>query len=322
MAAKPAPDLGSHPRISLEQWRSLAAVVEAGGYAQAAEALHKSQSSLTYAVQKLESTLGVRLFEIKGRKAVLTVVGEGMYRRARVLLDDASALERLARRATGWEAEISIAVEVLFPAWMMFACLSRFGEESPDTRIEWYETVREGTQEAIQEGKVDIAISAVIPTGMSGQPLMPVKFIPVAHPGHPLHQLGREITTRDLRKHRHLVVRDSGTQRDKKSAIVEVNQRWTVTNMTTSIGAASRGLGFAWLPADKIRTELETGQLKLLPFKDGRERVVQLYLILPDSENAGPGVQRLASILHEEVSGNCKAVSAPVSLDGEPLPQR
>jgi len=315
MAAKPTPDLGSHPRISLEQWRSLAAVVEAGGYAQAAEALHKSQSSLTYAVQKLESTLGVHLFEIKGRKAVLTTVGEGLYRRARVLLDDASALERQARKATAcWEAEISIAVEVLFPAWMMFTCLSRFGEESPDTRIEWYETVRDGTQEAIRERKVDIAISAVIPTGMSGQPLLPVKFIPVAHPDHPLHRLGREIANRDLRKHRHLVVRDSGTQRDRKSAIVEVSQRWTVTNMTTSIGAASRGLGFAWLPADKIRTELETGQLKALPFKDGRERIVQLYLILPDSENVGPGVQRLASILHEEVSGKCKEVGAPASL--------
>jgi DNA-binding transcriptional LysR family regulator len=307
MAVKPAPDLGTHPRISLEQWRSLAAVVEAGGYAQAAEVLHKSQSSLTYAVQKLESTLSVRLFEIKGRKAVLTMVGEGMYRRARMLLDDASSLERLARKATAcWEGEISIAVEVLFPAWMMFKCLSRFGEESPETRIEWYETVREGTDEAIRGGKVDIAIAVNVPTGMSGQVLMPVKFIPVAHPDHPLHKLGREITNRDLRKHRHLVVRDSSTQRDKKSALIEVAQRWTVTNMATSIGAASRGLGFAWLPIDKIRTEIDAGQLKPLPLKEGSERIVQLYLILPDSEFAGPGVLRLASILHEEVSGKCR----------------
>ena len=37
------------PHVSLEQWRALIAVVEAGGYAQAAEALHKSQSAVTYA---------------------------------------------------------------------------------------------------------------------------------------------------------------------------------------------------------------------------------------------------------------------------------
>jgi DNA-binding transcriptional LysR family regulator len=52
------------PRITLEQWRALTAVVDAGGYAQAAEALHKSQSAVTYAVQKLESVLGVKVFEI------------------------------------------------------------------------------------------------------------------------------------------------------------------------------------------------------------------------------------------------------------------
>jgi DNA-binding transcriptional LysR family regulator len=60
------------PRISLEQWRALRAVVEAGGYAQAALALHKSQSAITYAVQKIESQLKIRLFELKGRKAQLT----------------------------------------------------------------------------------------------------------------------------------------------------------------------------------------------------------------------------------------------------------
>ena len=48
-------------RISLEQWRALIAVVDAGGYAQAAARLHKSQSAVTYAVKKLERLLGVAL---------------------------------------------------------------------------------------------------------------------------------------------------------------------------------------------------------------------------------------------------------------------
>ena len=34
------------PHVSLEQWRALIAVVEAGGYAQAADKLHKSQSAI------------------------------------------------------------------------------------------------------------------------------------------------------------------------------------------------------------------------------------------------------------------------------------
>ena len=45
--------MSNAPTISLDQWRALIAVVDAGGYAQAAEVLHKSQSAVTYAVQKI-----------------------------------------------------------------------------------------------------------------------------------------------------------------------------------------------------------------------------------------------------------------------------
>jgi DNA-binding transcriptional LysR family regulator len=84
-------------------------VVEAGGYAQAAEALHKSQSAVTYAVQKIESQLGVQAFEIQGRKAVLTATGRMLYRRALALVGEAGDLERAARKlSAGWEAEIGL----------------------------------------------------------------------------------------------------------------------------------------------------------------------------------------------------------------------
>src|SRR5256885_10021822 len=79
------------PRIPLDQWRALVAVVEKGGYAKAAAALHKSQSSVTYGVQQLESQLGVKAFKIAGRRAELTPTGELLYRRARYLLDLAAA---------------------------------------------------------------------------------------------------------------------------------------------------------------------------------------------------------------------------------------
>ena len=303
-----AEERASAPRISLEQWRCLAAVVEAGGYAQAAARLHKSQSSVTYAVQKLERMLKVRAFQIQGRKAVLTGVGQMLYRRARTLLDDAGEIERAARKASaGWEAEIGLAVEVLFPTWMMFDCLSRFGTESPQTRIEWLETVIGGTGEALQNGTADLGITARVPTGFSAEPLMLVNFVPVANPKHPLHKLDREITVRDLRKYRHLVVRDSSAQRNKKSESLEVEQRWTVTNLSTSIGAVSRGHGFAWLPQDKIRTELQDGSLEILPLRGGRVRTVQLYLLFADRDAAGPGTLRLAEIVREEVERGCRA---------------
>lgn len=292
----------AYARITLEQWRCLVAVVDYGGYAQAAEKLHKSQSSVTYAVQKLQSTLKVRAFEIQGRKAVLTQTGAMLYRRAHSLLEDAAGLERAAKKlSAGWEPEIGIAVEILFPMWLLFECLRRFGAESPHTRIEVFETVIEGTSEAIINRRVELAISPRIPPGFAGEPLMFIRFVPVAHPDHPLHKLGREITLRDLRNHRHLVVRDSATNRDARSGSIEANQRWTVTTMATSIGAVSRGHGFAWLPEDKIRAELADGTLKPLPMRAGAQRTVELSLIFVDADGAGPGTLRLAQILREEV---------------------
>jgi DNA-binding transcriptional LysR family regulator len=294
------------PHITLEQWRCLTAVVEAGGYAQAAEVLHKSQSSVTYAVQKLESTLGVRAFEIQGRKAKLTPTGEMLYRRARLLLEDADAIERAASKASaGWESEISIAVEVLFPNWLMYECLARFGRESPQTRIEWLETVLEGTIEALVTGKVDLAITNTIPPGYGGEKIFEIKVVPVAHPEHELHQLGRPVEMRDLRKYRHIVVRDSGTKRDKKVRTLESTQRWTVSNMSTSIGAVTRGHGFAWLPQYKIYPELSTGALKELQMREPREFVGQLYLVFANREGAGPGLLRLAQVIREEIATSC-----------------
>lgn len=295
--------------ISLEQWRALVTVVDTGGYAQAAEMLHKSQSSVTYAVQKIESLLDVKAFEIQGRKAILTPTGQFLYRRARALLDEAIGLERAAKRlSAGWEAEIRIAAEIIFPSWLLLECLDRLGVESPHTRIEYIESVLGGTTEALLTGVADLAIAGTVPPGFLGMPLMRLRFIPVANPQHPLHQLGRDLTLEDLRKHRHLVVRESGTKRDTRVLVLDSSQRWTVSHSATSIEAVRAGYGFAWFPEEKIRNELRDGCLKPLPLRDGGERFQQLYLIVADPDSAGPGTRRLAEIIREAVKTTCEAM--------------
>jgi len=137
--------------------------------------------------------------------------------------------------------------------------------------------------------------------------LMSVRAIPVAHPDHELHKLGRPLDYRDLRKHRHIIVRDTSAKRDKKALTLDVARRWSVSNMSTSIGAVSRGYGFAWLPEDKIRNELQTGELKLLPMREMRQLSQSLYLVFADRDGAGPGTQRLAEIIKDEVKSACLA---------------
>lgn len=292
--------------ITLEQWRTLTTVVDTGGYAQAAEILHKSQSSVTYAVQKIESLLGVKAFEIQGRKAILTRTGQFLYQRAKTLLEESRALERAASRlSAGWEAEIRIAMEILFPNWLMLDCLNRLGMESPHTRIELIESVLGGTTEALLHGQADLAIANNVPPGFLGIPLIRLRVIPVASPDHPLHRLGRALTMQDLRSHRHVVVRESGSKRSSNVLSVDVTQRWTVSHSATQIEAVRSGYGFAWLPEEKVRSELADGSLKPLALSEGGERFVQLYLILADPDAAGPGTLRLAQIIQEAVAGAC-----------------
>lgn len=307
------------PRITLEQWRALLAVVDAGGYAQAAEKLHKSQSAVTYAVQKLENLLNVKVFELVGRKAVLTSTGALLYRRAQLLLDDAQRIESSAQRlSAGWEPELRLAAEIIMPNKLLLAALARFGQESPHTRVEWFETVLGGTAQALLEGQVDLAIMPRMPPGFAGEILLRMRAIAVAHPEHPLHALGRPLTMRDLKRHRNIVVRDSGSARDPRAMNVEAEQRWVVSSMSTCIQAVAAGHGFAWLMEDKISEELERGLLKPLPMGARSDRHVDLYLVLADPEFAGPGVLRLAQILRESALSMCPRSAEQVAmLDGE-----
>jgi DNA-binding transcriptional LysR family regulator len=268
---------------------------------------------VTYLVQKLESLLEVKAFEIKGRKAALTPAGQLLYRRARVLLEEAAGIEKAAKSASaGWEAEIRIAAEMIFPAWLLLKCFDKLNAESPHTRIEYIESVIAGTNEALLAGRVELAITVQIPQGFTGALLMPLRMILVAHPEHPLHKLGRPLTMRDLRAHRQLVVRETDALRATKTS-VEAAQRWTVSHMSTAIFAASMGFGFGWYPEERIRGELESGRLKPLPLREGAERVGQLYLVYADRENAGPGTLRLAEIINEMVKADCKTNSGPGS---------
>lgn len=296
-----------HPKISLEQWRALTAVVETGGYAAAAELLHKSQSTVTYAVQKIERLLELKAFTIQGRKAVLTPAGQVLFRRARQLLDEAAALERgAAGLAAGWEPELRLAAEIVFPTWLLLRCLGEFAAERPETRVQLYETVLGGTDEALLERRVDFAITTHVPPGFAGDALMRVRFVAAAHRDHPLLQLGRELSFRDLRKHRQLVIRDSAALRIRETGNwLGAEQRLTVSHKATSIAAALQGLGFAWFPEETICEELRSGLLKRLPLREGAERHAQLYLVFADPDYPGRGPARLAEIIRESVKNLC-----------------
>ncbi len=293
-------------RTTLEHWRCAQAVVAEGGFASAAKALHKSQSSVSHAVKELSQRLGVPLFQIQGRRAVLTLEGRELLRRAERLLNDAAALENTARAMEqGFEVQLAVAVDVIAPNAFVIAALQRFAEAAPNTRVEVFETVLSGTNEALVEGRVQMALASSIPPGFIGAPLFEIEFLAVAHRDHALHHYGRPLDFDDLRQHRQMVLRDSGRQ-DFDAGWLGSEQRWTFTNSLGSLDAIRSGAGFAWLPDHIVREDLQAGRLRQLPLRDHPRRRVMLQLITPASPEFGPGAQALADTI-KQTAGDWRA---------------
>ena len=142
-------------KVALAHWRALVAVVDHGGYASAAEALGKSQSTVSHSIGRLQELLGTRVLRIQGRKAVLTQVGSVVLRRARALLNEAGDIERMARTlAAGVESEVAIAVDTVFPNQVLLPALHSFAQQYPGTRIEVFETVITGVEELMAREKI------------------------------------------------------------------------------------------------------------------------------------------------------------------------
>lgn len=284
-------------KVSLDQWRALQSVVDCGGFAQAAVQLHRSQSSVSYAVNRLQALLGVKLLHIEGRKAVLSEAGKVLLQRSRQLLADASAIEQQAHHLEqGWEAEIRLAVETAYPKQMLMDALTAFVPVGKDTRIRLQEVVLSGAEDVLLNAEADLVVTPFIPQGFLGEELVRVKFIAVAKPDYPLHQLDREITMHDLNAETHIVVSDSGSK-SLDAGWISDSRRWQVASLDAARKIILNGLGYGWLPENEVTDDIKQGGLKLLPLKNGAQYSATLYLVHANLDQVGPAAQLLADLL-------------------------
>jgi DNA-binding transcriptional LysR family regulator len=288
------------PKSTLEQWRILQAVVDAGGYSQAAELLNKSQSSLNHAVAKLQNQLGVELLQVIGRKAFLTEAGDVMLRRSRILTQQIEDLELLAASIDmGWEPEIRIAVELVYPKKFLYLALAQFHPLSRGSRIQIIDTVITGTTEIILEGKADLVIAAtgVIPRGYLGEPICVAHLIPVIGAMHPLAQ-HKQLDLDELSQHLQIVIRDTATKpMDGPGGWLKAEQRWTVSNFYEAIEILKSGIGFSWLPDHLVNDLIAEGVLCRLPLTQSSERLAPMSLLTPKEEKLGPGSRQLRQLI-------------------------
>nr|WP_296749657.1 LysR family transcriptional regulator [Thioalkalivibrio sp.] len=288
------------PKVTLEQWRMLKAVVDAGGFAKAAELVHKSPSSVNHAVQKLQVQLGVPLLEVRGRKAELTAAGIALLRRAGHLLDEAQEIENLAfTLAVGARTELALAVDQIVPNAVVIDALEAFSRYFPNTRVQLYETVLDGGPALLEAERLDILVGPVIPTRFLSEVLGQVRMICVVHPAHPLARKAGGLSMRDLRHSRQVVVRDSSPEPGGgiDAGWLEAEQRWTVDHMNTAMGIVEAGFAYAWLPECLVREALDRGSLVMLDLEAGAIQVVPFSLAFADRDHGGIAAETLAETL-------------------------
>lgn len=292
-----------NPRVSLEQWLTFKTVVDSGSYAMAAEALNKSQSSISYAIARLNEQLPQPVLILEGRKAVLTDAGQILYRHAEQLLNQASQAEAVAGSlALGFESEVAIAVDVLVEVGSLVCAFEEFSQEFPHTRIRVLETSLSGTTEALIEKTADLVVGSRIPSGFRGTPLLQVKMIPVAAANHPLVRDRESVSEVELRNMRQVVLRDTGTHREQDAGWLQAEQRWTVSHFSTSIKLLRSGLVFAFVPQNWIEDELADGVLQRIPVEQSMDRIVQMNLMLSNQQASGPATKALYDTVIDKLS--------------------
>jgi DNA-binding transcriptional LysR family regulator len=279
-------------RTSIEQWAVLAAVIDQGGFAQAAAALNRSQSAVSYTVARLQESLDVPLLVIEGRKAVLTAHGRELLKRARPLIADLGRLERLARSLKqGWEPELKLVVDAAFPRERLLSIVAELQQLCPNTQMQLSDAVLSGAEEAITEGTADVVVATRVPPGYLGDWLLDVTFVAVARSDHALFSVDHPLTGDDLMRHVQVVIRDSGIKHPRDEGWLGAELRCTVGSMEASLATVEAGLAYAWLPDHLTRGALETGTIRRLPLSSGATRNVPLSLVLVNADRAGPAAR-------------------------------
>lgn len=259
---------------SLDELRAFVAVYEASGFTAASRRLSLSTNAVSLRVQRLESTLGVRLFTRSTRRVTPTEEGRVYYSRVtRVLVELDEAREELSLSSSGLRGTVRLAVPGQIATEPFLGHLRALLEAHPQLSVQT--RVASRSVDLVAEGvDIGVIVGTLPETTFVGRLLGRARWVLAASPAY-LETRGRPRTPADLSEHRVLRLlshppQDEWTLVDPegREIVVPVHGAYEADDSRTLGDATYAGLGIG------IRSAVECERAE----RDGRlERVLADY---------------------------------------------
>ncbi|MDD1966088.1 LysR family transcriptional regulator [Pseudomonas putida] len=267
----------------------LSAVVDTGSFVKAAEVLDMTQSGVSRAVARLESRLGIRLFDRTTRSVKLTDEGRRLYEEVAPLL---AGLEEAATQASGSamavRGRLRVNVDPYFSRLILAPALGDFMATYPEleldlvTRDELGDLVADGVDLAVRFGEQPSS-------SLIGRQLLKTRVLTVASPAY-LEKHGRPQQPSDLQDPRHVCIdfRDPQTgrpfawefQREGERLVLNTRRRLMVNDVGTMHRICEQGQAVAQVLALGVEPAIREGRLVEL-FPDWPDEYFPLYALYP-----------------------------------------
>ncbi|WP_051237003.1 LysR family transcriptional regulator [Ottowia thiooxydans] len=241
-------------------------VAERGNFSAAAMDWHFSPSTVSKAIDRLESRLKVRLFDRTSRAVTLTPSGRAFYGKAQALLDAAESAQSAATQAQeDVRGNLRLHAAPVFGRIELTKVIASFLAKYPEVRIEMFMGL---DAPSLAERGLDLLIhSGRLPdSSMVSKPLSTVRWIVCASPSY-LARCGMPLQPEDLVQHNCLnfTVKDAWNQW-QMSLAQETHEQATMGNFSASDGGAliemaRQGAGIARLGDFHVRPDIDSGAL-------------------------------------------------------------
>jgi len=289
-------------------------VVDSSSFTRAADTLGLPRSSVSAAVQELETRLGTRLLNRTTRQVSATHDGLAFYERCVRLLADVEEAETLFRQSTARPSgKLRVDVPGRIGRLIVAPALPDFLNRYPDVHIELGVTDRTVN---LVEDNIDCAlrVGPLRDSGLIARTIGDLKLINVASRDY-IARHGTPRAPDDLADHWAVGYASPSTGRIEDWEWVEkgalhkrkVRSRVTVNSAEAYIACCLAGLGLIQIPAYDVKTQLASGELVEVMHKHQAEPL-PMTLLYPHRQHLSRRLRVFADWLEAQIK---RAVLTP-----------